>query len=258
MTQNPRLHYSHACPLVALPIVGQDASVCRIESSGTGKPSLPLGTSYFLHPACCTSESRTAVPLHRLAVKLSVRIRFGKNRDREMHRSASIAVHLCRARSSLHPVTTRALPFRGGPLKTSVISAGRCLKQRTMSSTAPLATSTLVSSSCEPCKRGTPALAESEHSAYLGQLASGWRIEPFPGSGQLGVLRKTFTFKNFKYALQFVHAVGQIAEADKHHPEILFGWGHVEVAWWTHAIGGVGALRCGDLLCSLYSPLLSA
>jgi 4a-hydroxytetrahydrobiopterin dehydratase len=107
-----------------------------------------------------------------------------------------------------------------------------------MTSSVPLQAQ-LAAGTCEPCRKTTPALSQEDQTSLLKQLAKGWKLEPFTGSGQLSVLQRSYTFKNFRYALAFANAVGAIAESQKHHPELLIGWGHVEVAWWSHAIGGV-------------------
>src|SRR3990167_999203 len=52
-------------------------------------------------------------------------------------------------------------------------------------------------------------------------------------------ISKKYKFKNFKEALVFVNKVGDIAEAEGHHPDISFGWGKVAVELSTHAIGGL-------------------
>lgn len=49
-------------------------------------------------------------------------------------------------------------------------------------------------------------------------------------------LRRTFRFPDFKSALAFTNIVGEIAEAEGHHPRILLQWGRVTVTTWTHAI----------------------
>lgn len=120
---------------------------------------------------------------------------------------------------------------------------------RTMSSSSLAAsaaeTSKLSQEVCEPCRKTTPVLPASEYGNFMKDLRPGWEIKPFVGSGELGVLQKSFTFKNFRYAWAFTNAVGTIAEQQKHHPEIVLGWGHVEIAWWSHAIGGVSRVSFG-------------
>ncbi len=55
-----------------------------------------------------------------------------------------------------------------------------------------------------------------------------------------GKLVKEFTFANFVEALKFVNAVGERAEAAKHHPDIhLYSYKHVRIELSTHDAGGV-------------------
>jgi 4a-hydroxytetrahydrobiopterin dehydratase len=46
-------------------------------------------------------------------------------------------------------------------------------------------------------------------------------------------------FPDFKSALAFVNRVGELAEEQGHHPDILLGWGKVEITIWTHAVDGL-------------------
>ena len=52
-------------------------------------------------------------------------------------------------------------------------------------------------------------------------------------------LRCTFTFPDFRKALAFTNSVGELAEAEQHHPELITEWGKVTVTWWTHSVKGV-------------------
>ena len=35
------------------------------------------------------------------------------------------------------------------------------------------------------------------------------------------------------------YSVGEVAEAEGHHPALLTEWGKVTVTWWTHEISGL-------------------
>jgi 4a-hydroxytetrahydrobiopterin dehydratase len=67
-------------------------------------------------------------------------------------------------------------------------------------------------------------------------------------------LSKHYTFPNFVAALAFVNRVGEIAEENGHHPDILLSWGKARVDIWTHKIDGltesdfVLAAKCDRLL----------
>jgi 4a-hydroxytetrahydrobiopterin dehydratase len=68
-----------------------------------------------------------------------------------------------------------------------------------------------------------------------------------------GALERTFTFPDFREALDFVNKVGEIAEAENHHPDVQLSYGRVTLRWWTHTAGGITdrdvelASRSGEL-----------
>jgi 4a-hydroxytetrahydrobiopterin dehydratase len=47
------------------------------------------------------------------------------------------------------------------------------------------------------------------------------------------------TFPDFRGALKFVNRVGELAEEQGHHPDILLAWGKVDITTWTHKINGL-------------------
>ena len=52
-------------------------------------------------------------------------------------------------------------------------------------------------------------------------------------------LERTFTFGDFVGALAFVNRVGELAEAENHHPDIAINYNRVTLRWWTHTAGGI-------------------
>jgi 4a-hydroxytetrahydrobiopterin dehydratase len=52
-------------------------------------------------------------------------------------------------------------------------------------------------------------------------------------------LERTFEHENFVEALAFVNRVGELAEAEGHHPDIAIHYNRVTLRWWTHTAGGV-------------------
>ena len=52
-------------------------------------------------------------------------------------------------------------------------------------------------------------------------------------------LERTFEFEGFPEALAFVNRVGELAEAENHHPDIAIDYRRVTLRWWTHTAGGV-------------------
>ncbi len=92
---------------------------------------------------------------------------------------------------------------------------------------------TLQNKHCVPCEGGTKPLTIKEIAEYF-QVLSGWEVE---GNKELV---KTYQCKDFAEAMAFVNAIGVIAEAEGHHPDInLFSWNKVTVTLSTHAIGGL-------------------
>ena len=88
---------------------------------------------------------------------------------------------------------------------------------------------------CVPCRGGDPVLNDEEISPLLEQVPA-WEVDEVDGVKRL---RRVFKFKNFAQALEFTNRVGEIAEAEDHHPTLLTEWGRVTVTWWTHAIKGL-------------------
>jgi 4a-hydroxytetrahydrobiopterin dehydratase len=85
---------------------------------------------------------------------------------------------------------------------------------------------------CVPCRGGVPPLAGAEIEKLLAQL-EGWQVTDEHH------LLKTYRSRDFRESLQFVNQIGELAEAQGHHPDICFGWGKVEVTIWTHKINGL-------------------
>jgi 4a-hydroxytetrahydrobiopterin dehydratase len=52
-------------------------------------------------------------------------------------------------------------------------------------------------------------------------------------------LERTFELPDFVAALAFVNRVGELAEAENHHPDIAISYNRVTLRWWTHTAGGI-------------------
>ena len=91
----------------------------------------------------------------------------------------------------------------------------------------------LAEKECVPCKGGVAALRGQELDRLSSQLKEGWRVIDEHH------LERELKFKDFREALAFTNKVGELAEAQGHHPDIYLGWGKVKVTIWTHKIDGL-------------------
>jgi 4a-hydroxytetrahydrobiopterin dehydratase len=90
----------------------------------------------------------------------------------------------------------------------------------------------LASKTCAPCRGGTPPLAGQELQALAAEVPQ-WKVV----DGHH--ITRAFTFPDFRQALVFVNKVGELAEEQGHHPDVLLSWGKAEVTTWTHKINGL-------------------
>jgi 4a-hydroxytetrahydrobiopterin dehydratase len=83
--------------------------------------------------------------------------------------------------------------------------------------------------SCRAC-RGDQAAIEGERLCDYGAQVPEWDVVDERR------LTRTFRFPDFAEALAFVNRVGELAEAEGHHPGIFLTWGEVTIEIWTHKI----------------------
>lgn len=95
-----------------------------------------------------------------------------------------------------------------------------------------MAETPLAEKHCVPCRGGVPPLKGEALRGYSVQLP-GWDVV------EEHHLHKSFTFPDFKSALEFVNRAGAIAEQEGHHPELCLTWGRADARIWTHKIDGL-------------------
>jgi 4a-hydroxytetrahydrobiopterin dehydratase len=91
----------------------------------------------------------------------------------------------------------------------------------------------LAQKTCTPCRGGVPPLT-AEEAERLRAHAPAWQLVD-----DAHRIERTFRFHNFREALAFVAQVGELAEAEGHHPDISFGWGFATVSLRTKKIKGL-------------------
>lgn len=77
-----------------------------------------------------------------------------------------------------------------------------------------------------------PRLAEDQIEELTKRVPD-WSVED-------GKLTREVQTKNFREALALVNALGEIAEEENHHPDLLIhGWNHVRIQLYTHTAHGI-------------------
>ena len=92
--------------------------------------------------------------------------------------------------------------------------------------------SDLAARTCVPCRGGVAPLKGNELATLHRQVPQ-WQVV-----NEHHLMRK-FSFPDFRQALDFVNRVGEVAEQQGHHPDILLAWGRAEITLWTHKIDGL-------------------
>ncbi len=86
---------------------------------------------------------------------------------------------------------------------------------------------------CLPPRSRVPPLDRGEAEGLLQRLEPGWAVN------KAGHLERDFRFPDWKGAMDFAVAVGDLAEAVDHHPLLHITWGRCGMEVWTHSIGGL-------------------
>ena len=93
----------------------------------------------------------------------------------------------------------------------------------------------LVDLKCVACRADSPRVTEEEITQYQPQIAD-WQLIGHEGMPKL---QRSFPCSPYTKALKFTQMVGELADAEDHHPAILTEYNKVTVTWWTYAIDGL-------------------
>ena len=85
---------------------------------------------------------------------------------------------------------------------------------------------------CTPCKGGIPPLTSQQAEGFQRQVPGGSCATTRTESSEVQV-------PQFRRGAAVRQQVGELAEAEGHHPDISFGWGHATVSLQTKKIKGL-------------------
>ena len=92
---------------------------------------------------------------------------------------------------------------------------------------------TLADERCVPCRGGDQPLREAELATLREALDAAWQVR------DEHQLERHFEFPDFKASLALANRIGDVAEAEGHHPDLTVRWGSLEVVLWTHVVNGL-------------------
>jgi len=90
----------------------------------------------------------------------------------------------------------------------------------------------LAEKKCEACISATRSLSREEFADYLDELKDWTVVEDHH-------LSKSYKTKNFVEALQLANKIGELAEEEGHHPDLLVRWGELKIDLFTHKVNGL-------------------
>jgi 4a-hydroxytetrahydrobiopterin dehydratase len=90
----------------------------------------------------------------------------------------------------------------------------------------------LAEKKCEACISATRSLTRDEFSGYLPELKSWSVIDDHH-------LLKSYKTDNFREALELANKIGDLADDEGHHPDLLVRWGELKIEMWTHKVDGL-------------------
>ncbi len=93
---------------------------------------------------------------------------------------------------------------------------------------------TLAAKSCKVCgSSGTPDLIDPQKLPKLLAALPLWQVV----EGKK--LQREFVFKRYLDSVEWIGRIAQIAEAERHHPDLHVFWRRIVVEVWTHSAGGL-------------------
>lgn len=85
---------------------------------------------------------------------------------------------------------------------------------------------------CSACLTAKRPLSQAEFEPFLEQI-SGWTIIDNHR------LFKSIKTRSFAKSMELANAIGTLADAENHHPDLLVRWGELKIEVWTHKVNGL-------------------
>ena len=80
---------------------------------------------------------------------------------------------------------------------------------------------------------GSAPLSDEDAVRYI-QHTPGWRITE---DGEW--ITRSFKTRDFSASLALAQKIGDVANAENHHPDLELGWGYLRCRFQTHDVGGL-------------------
>jgi 4a-hydroxytetrahydrobiopterin dehydratase len=90
----------------------------------------------------------------------------------------------------------------------------------------------LADRSCRPIPASAGRLSANAVVTLMGELGPPWKVVG-------DRLRRIYKVQDFAAAVVLVQAIGAIADAEDHHPDLTVSWGKVGIELWTHTVDGL-------------------
>ncbi|MBT4838739.1 MAG: 4a-hydroxytetrahydrobiopterin dehydratase [Methylococcales bacterium] len=95
--------------------------------------------------------------------------------------------------------------------------------------------SSLNQEKCEACRADAPKVNDEELKELMAMIPDWVPVV----KNNIMQLEREYSFKSYLDGLAFTQKLGEAAENEGHHPDILTEWGKVTVTWWSHKIKGL-------------------
>ena len=99
----------------------------------------------------------------------------------------------------------------------------------------------LTNKHCKPCEGGVAPLTTAAARALLSNTPE-WQLADDGKS-----IHRRFEFKGFNKVMGFINAIAWIANQEKHHPDVTYGYNYCAITFTTHAIDGLSE---NDFICA--------